>query len=355
MKFCKFLTISVFFLQISSGFSQTESLKNFDALWSIFDQNYASFEEKGIDWNEVKQTYRPKAGKASSDAELFVVFKNMLKPLNDAHVTLKAKNIDSAFSARRESRIGKEINSIPKADRKSAFMKMTEETLVVNGFKNLKELGPEFRGKKLFTYGDNGKIGYVRFMRSFSKLSKMNGPSLNKELDIIFSSFENLDGIILDIRFNIGGDDAFSQTIAGRFVDKKTEGFYKQTRKNKKFGALKTKYIEPGGATPYTKPVVLLTNDRTVSAADVLCIMMTQMPNVTLIGEPSNGSYSDLYDKKLPNGWKITLSNQRYLDVKKNNYEGKGTPVDVEAINTLSDIKTKKDSVVSTALDFFKG
>jgi carboxyl-terminal processing protease len=56
---------------------------------------------------------------------------------------------------------------------------------------------------------------------------------------------------------------------------------------------------------PFAKQVVLITNDRTVSAADVFALMMSELPNVTIIGEPTNGSYSDIYSKKLPNGWRI--------------------------------------------------
>ncbi|MBS9461794.1 S41 family peptidase [Flagellimonas sp. 389] len=354
MKAYYYTPILIIFLNTNLALAQNAPIKNFEALWNLFDQNYASFEEKGIDWDGVRRTYSVKINKNTSDNELFTIFKEMLAPLNDSHVTLKAKSIDSSFKARRPSRITDALSSIPKADRRVKFREMTEETLKVSGFENLNEIGPEFRGERLFTYGNNGKIGYLRFMRSFSKLSKMKGPTLEKELDIIFSSFEGLEGIILDVRFNIGGDDAFSQTVAGRFVSKKTIGFYKQTRKNKEFGVLQTKYIEPAGKNPFTKPVIMLTNDRTVSAADVLCIMMAPMPNVTLIGEPSNGSYSDMYERRLPNRWEISLSNQRYLDIDKNNYEGQGTPVDVEALNTFDDIKSKNDTVLLTGLDFLK-
>jgi len=338
-----------FFTQLT--FCQNNALKNFDALWEIFNENYASFEEKKIDWDVVREKYRPQINNETSDAELFSIFKKILKPLNDGHVSLRAKNIDSAFSASRDSRIISELKSIKKRDRKSQFKKMVAKMLADQEFDELKELGPKFRDERLFAYANNNKVGYLRFMRSFSTLAKMKGASLNKQLDLIFDSFKNVDAIILDIRFNIGGDDAFSQAIAGRFVANKVDGFYKQTRKNKKFGSLKTKYITPTGHKPFLKPVILLTNDITVSAADVLCIMMAPMENVTIIGEPSNGSYSDLYNKTLPNGWKLTLSNQRYFDINMNNYEGVGTPVDITALNTKEDFELLNDSVLTKALE----
>jgi carboxyl-terminal processing protease len=107
-----------------------------------------------------------------------------------------------------------------------------------NGFDPIQQIGVKFRGKKLFSYTANGTIGYLRFFRSFSTLVNMNGFLLNNQLDKIFSEFTNVNSLIIDIRFNMGGTDEFSQKVTGRFVDKKKVGFLKQTRKNGEFGKL---------------------------------------------------------------------------------------------------------------------
>lgn len=332
--------------------SEEEPFKSYDAFCELFESSYASFEEKEVDWKAMCDEYRKKISSKTTDAQLFDIMSEMLKPLHDGHVTLRATNIDKAMSASRPSDIMKKIESIPRKERRPRFRKMTEITLVKNGFSPIKELGPKFRDEQLFSYTKNKNIGYLRFTRSFSKPSLMVGPSLNKQLDKIFGEFEGLDAIILDIRFNIGGDDKFSQNIAGRFTEKERIGFYKQTRKDGNFGELVPKTIRPKGKTPFLKKVILLTNDRSVSAADVLAMMMEQLPNATIIGERSNGSYSDLMNAKLPNGWKVTLSNQRYLTVDKKNYEGLGTPVDIESKNTLSDLENNEDSVLLKTLEF---
>ena len=333
--------------------SQNKPVETFETCWELFDNNYASFEEKGINWDEAYELYRPRVNENTPDEELFVVLTNMLKPLGDAHINLIARNIDTAFSADRHSRIIEVIR--PLEGRKRPYIEaMMNETLYRNGFDEIKKLGPVFRGDTLFSYTKSGDIGYVRFFRSFSKLSKMVGSSLDDQLDQIFQSFGDVESIIIDVRFNMGGDDAFSQKIAGRFVSEKTVGFRKQTRKNQKFGELKDKYIRPEGDKPSTGKVVLLTNDQTFSAADVLALMMASLPNATLIGEPSNGSYSDLWGKKLPNGWKVTLSNQRYYSVAMKNYEGKGTPVDIEVRNMRRDFDEKSDSVLLEAISFLR-
>lgn len=334
------------------GFGQiNQPIKNFEAFWNLFNDSYASFEEKDIDWSQIRNEFSPKVTATTTDLELFQIFTEMVKPLNDAHIVLNAKSLDTAFSATRKSRIREELSPIPNKDLGTEFRSMTEQTLYRNGFDSIKQIGPEFRDKKLFTYTTNGIIGYLRFFRSFSTFLKMDGFGLNNQLDQIFGEFSDAESLIIDIRFNMGGTDEFSQKIAGRFVNKKVVGFLKQTRKDGEFGELKEKYIKPAGKKPFKHPIILITNDRTVSAADVFALMMAELPNVTILGEPSNGSYSDIYSKKLPNGWRINLSNQRYFSLGMNNYEGVGTPVDIESKNMVKDVVDKKDSVLSKAID----
>ena len=354
---CLLITANIFSITCTAQKSKYDSttnepLENIDALCKLFEENYASFKEKNIDWQSICQKSRKRVSSNTSDDELFEIMTEMLKPLNDGHVTLKAKEINASFSASRESRIMTELKTIPKAERKELFKKSIDKTLEQNGFEPITEIGPKFRGEKLFGYTRNQTIGYLRFYRSFSKLLVMNGPSLNNQLDKIFNDFNGLDAVIVDIRFNIGGDDEFSKKVAGRFLNKPIVGFYKQTRKNGEFGKLNTIMLKPNGKEAFTDKVVLLTNDKTVSAADVLALMMSQLSNVTIMGEPSNGSYSDLYQKKLPNGWMVSLSNQRYLSADKVNYEGLGTPVDIVAKNTIQDIEKSNDSVLLSALAY---
>jgi len=330
--------------------AQSKVQETFDHFCELFEQNYASFEEKGIDWTKQCNEAKKELTEDSSEDDLFTLITGLLKPLNDAHVTLRAKSLEAGFSASRPSRIIEEIKSIPGPERRPRFKAMTEKTLAAHGFGPIKEIGPKHKGEKLFSYCKNENIGYLRFTRSFS-----NGGGLGKQLDEIFESFNRLDAVIIDIRFNIGGNDSFSQRIAGYLVNEPTIGFHKQTRVKGEFQALSTRMIQPSKRHHFDGKVVLLTNDKTVSAADVMALMLSEMPQATLIGEPSNGSYSDLQDARLPNGWKITLSNQRYLPaITKKNYEGFGTPVDIEAKNRLSDIEQEKDSVLLKALEILK-
>lgn len=346
------LIFAIILCNCSTLDNANDPVKNFEAYGAIFERNYPSFEEKGINWQSTLDKYQAEISSSTTDLELFYILTEMIQPLNDGHVTLKARNIDTSFSAGRESRIMNELRHITGGKRK--FRRMTDRTLYLNGFEPLTQIGPRFEGEKLFSYTRDSRIGYLRFFRCFSTPLLVNGSSLQKQLEPIFESFKDLDAIILEIRFNIGGSDKFSQSIAGRFIDKKRVGYLRQTRTNGKFGELKANYIRPKGQNRFLKRVFLLTNDKSASAADVLALIVSQLPNATLIGENSNGSYSDLYSKKLPNSWKVTLSNQRYFSSDMVNYEGKGTPVDIEVKNTISQIENKEDSVLIVALKLLR-
>jgi C-terminal processing protease CtpA/Prc len=131
-------------------------------------------------------------------------------------------------------------------------------------------------------------------------------------------------------------------------------GMYKQTRIRgggyEQFGKLETWMLEPKGAKPFLKPVIVLTNDKTVSAGDVFAMLMKELPQVKIIGTNTRGIYSDMYGFTLPNGWLISLSNQRYYNNKMVCYEGSGTPVDFSAINTRNDLSEMTDPVLAAAL-----
>src|SRR5690554_1221251 len=66
----------------------SDPLENFDYLWNEIDQKYSYFELKNIDWNAMKNTYRPMLSENSSEIELFEVLAKMLNELKDDHTNL---------------------------------------------------------------------------------------------------------------------------------------------------------------------------------------------------------------------------------------------------------------------------
>lgn len=278
----------------------------------------------------------------------------MVAPLYDDHVNIIIPG-KKQFTAEKPSAFLKEF---PEKASKDSLWNAVNATLYKNGFKPLQSIGPAYRGKKLFNYTKSNEFGYVRMERCFVSDAtyddaKADSALAGKLFDSVLQQLRNSKAVILDIRTNIGGNDEFAYAIAGRFATKKTVGHSKQTRisSTNKFTALERWYITPRTSKPYTKPLILLTNDQTASAGDVLAMIMKALPQTTIVGENTLGIYSDMYGFELPNKWLVSLSNQKYFSSRMICYEGKGTPVDIQVRNTRQDIITMKDPVLVTAIN----
>ena len=95
---------------------------------------------------------------------------------------------------------------------------------------------------------------------------------------------------------------------------------------------------------------MLLTNDGTFSAGEVLSLVMATLPNVLVVGEHTAGCFSDQLGGKLSNGWTYTMSHQRYHNAAGQCYEKVGVQPDVAVVNSAGDLESGEDPVVIEAL-----
>ncbi len=330
---------------------------NFEVLWHTFEDNYAFFKLRNIDWEKTYSQYRPLINVKTTDDSLYSLLSAMLTPLHDDHINVTTSD-GKHFNAGKQSQFR---NEFPNDSLMNLFWQMVDLNLTNYGFGTMQTIGPAFRNTPLFTYAASKDYGYLRFNRCFIDLemdSVLGAEMAGKILDSVLIQFKNLKGLIIDVRVNMGGDDEFAFEVAGRFATKKIIGMYKTTRITgagyEDFGKLQTWFIEPKGKHIFPKPVILLTSDRTVSAGDVFAMIMKELPQVKIIGTNACGVYSDVYNFTLPNKWAITLSNQRYFNNKMICYEGKGTPVNVEVKNTRADLKNMTDPVLKATVSQLK-
>ena len=314
---------------------------NFEELWQTFHKRYAFFELRGVDWKKQYETFRPKVTKTTTDKELFAIICEMLAPLKDGHVNLKARGGHKGkYNPEEEPQFYREFSSEQLVQE---LFQLTNKNLRGNGFDKVED------DTKLFRHAKSDKLGYLRILE-FEGLSKQKA---NDALDRIFAGFAGRDGLIIDIRDNPGGTDAMVYLIAGRFADKTRIGHHRRTKKgpgSDDFSPVKTKNLEPLGKTQFTKPVVLLTNDASFSAADVFAMVMKELPHVRIIGDHTNGIFSNMFEAKLPNGWRYTFSYQRYYSPKMVCFEAKGIPAHEEVLNTKADFRKGIDPVLQAAL-----
>ncbi|WP_334150829.1 S41 family peptidase [Hyphomicrobium sp.] len=323
--------------------------KNFEALWETFYNRYPFFVLRNVDWKKQYDIYRPKVARETSDHELFDIFCQMLDPLNDGHIELKAKLDGDGktrfFTPEKPPRFYQEFS-----DRQiKKLFKTTEKTLVANGFDR-----PTETEAWMLRYCRSETVGYMRIL----ELEDIRKRKLLEALDRIGRDFVTLDGFIIDIRDCPGGDDSTALTIINRFCDQKRVAFHRRTKigpEDDDFSPLKTWHIEPEGEAQFTRPIVLLTCDSVFSGGEAFALAIKELPYVAILGDHTNGIFSYTLDKKLPNGWKYCLSYQKYFSADMVCYEGKGVPVDIELLNTKADIETGVDPLVTRALEVLTG
>ena len=321
---------------------------NFEKLWETFQNRYPFFDLRNVDWQKQYDTYRPKVTTLTTDDELFDIFCEMLDPLDDGHVDLIGRTgpgcMKRSFNPEPEPRFRQEFS---KREIRHLF-KTTEKTLLSKGFGQL-----EKTSAWMLHYCRSRTVGYVRILE-FEGVKKRK---LTEALDRIANDFNRLEGLIIDIRENPGGDDSTVVKIVNRFCDRKQIAFHRKTKfgpGDADFTPIKSWQIEPQGPAQFTGPIVLLSCDSVFSGGEVFALAMKQLPHVTIIGDDTNGIFSYQLEKKLPNGWRYRLSYQMYFSADMVCYEGRGVPVDISLLNKKSDIENGVDPLITRALEVIK-
>ena len=313
-------------------------LVNFDALWHTFNENYASFELRGVDWQKSKEKFRAKLTPESTDLELYKVLTEMLSELNDGHVSLDIPDSlendideeeDDAVDELRELTINT-INKRYLDDFKTYNKGIINWGIIdknigyiqINDFEDLANynIDQNLQEEEFWdTYWE-----YAEKSENYSQ-DAING--IKTILLAIFNDIENTRSCIIDVRFNGGGFDQAGLEVLSYFTDAKTIAFSKKARFKDGFTKPQSIYIETN-IQYYDKPIYVLTSYQTASASETFILATRNLINVKTIGSNTEGILSDILSKRLPNGWEYGLSNEVYESADGINYEKDGIPTD---------------------------
>ncbi|MAJ31276.1 MAG: hypothetical protein CMC18_01290 [Flavobacteriaceae bacterium] len=338
MKHLILIFVCLIIFNISAQEKKDNPIINFEKLWSEFNDRYANFELKTVNWDNNYKEYRPQINKNTSSKELFDVSCKMLQELKDGHVNIIINK--NNITEENWCGSGKKFHILEEFSEFDSLKVVVKKTL------KKKKFSPLINQGKIIQYSVSEKYGYLRIdgMEGFKigELSKVMKSAIN--------IFENKKGVIIDVRFNGGGEDKVSYQIAGRFTDKKRLGHYKRTRikGTKAYTELDSWYLKPKGSKQFTKPIIVLTSDWSASATEIFVMAMKELPYVTIVGDNTEGIFSDMYFFKLPNKWRVSLSHQQYFSTDMKNYEGIGIPPDYKVLNYKKD---KSDLVLAKAIE----
>lgn len=308
---------------------------NFQIFWTDFDQHYGLFGVRGWNWDSIYQVYKPLVTDATPDSTLWRYFSEMIDYLDDSHTLIYDPKNDEFFVSGDER--------AAQAEKEFSLDLVTTE--FVDDFQFMK-------GADEFGYGimRGRNIGYI-YIGDMDE----GDPS---DIDIIVEALSETDAIIFDIRFNGGGTDGFSARLAGAFADKEELIYTVQTKSGpgpNEFDEIREYYTEPIGDVQYLKPVILLTDAYTVSAAEIFLFHMNAFDQVTQVGDTTAGDFSDgSILRFLPNGWIYRYSIQKFLLPDGSSLDGLGHVPDIYVQNSEQDILEGNDFVIVEALNFLR-
>ncbi len=313
--------------------------KVFEIVWRTFDERYALFEVKSIDWGNLGDEYRSQVTAKTSEEELFDIITGMLSHLNDNHVTLSAETLGRDFCA---GFLGSYFNEVGF----SAAMEILQQRPMPDTYF---QTTPREVGDSGFLYGLVGDgIGYFHF-GGFEDVNKSAAA-----VDEILEVFGDARAMIVDVRHNSGGDDRVGKAIADRFADMKRPYMVTRDRNGPNhddFAEPKYWHVEPAERT-FTGPVVLLTSRLSISAAENFALAMKVLPHVTIVGDTTSGCFADNEWHDLPNGWRFSLSKNLFVDSDGRCWEGVGVPPDIKVEGNGAE--GEADPVVDFALHFLR-
>lgn len=341
-------------------------LENFDILAETFNQHYAFFDRRNINWQKLIATYRNKISTQTTSEELFQILKELLSQLKDNHVALAQsldKDGESYFGFILEPTFNNQLEN-----ERLSFIKNQKEDIDISDYIDLtvnmavKSIEDNYlfeqhkHPSNKLIWGRtkaNPEVGYLNIL----SMQDLPSEELQASLDHIIQYFNKntIKSLIIDIRFNQGGDDAMSLAIAERFTHSKQLAFTTQTYYNAGSITEKTPtYLNPENKELIWKDniqIYLLTSPITASAAEAFVLAISALPNVTRIGDSTMGILSDQFARKLPNGWWFMLSNEIRLDHQGQLFEATGIPPHIKTnFPFISISNLKQDPAINTIL-----
>ncbi len=322
---------------------------NFEILWREFNNFYALFETKDVDWDEIYRLLRPNITPQTTQQELFAVCALMLEYLNDRHVGLVAP-----FGGFVSGRGDESLTFDP-----SLVGRDTTITFVFGGgrdepfdFGRVRNYTENIRNQGSLRYGIIlNHIGYL-FIPGFSGSVK----DWEGDIETVLGQLRHTSGIIIDLRENSGGIGSIAKAIMARFIETALVYGYEEFRNGPKgsdFTSPRELRIEPAGTYQYVKPIVLLIGKNTASAAERIVLALEHFSYVTVIGSPTAGALGATKRGQLPNGWTYQLTISKVVSVDMISYEGTGIPPNV-VVNS-SDSSDVGDPVLEKGIEVLTG
>jgi len=327
-----------------------DPLVNLWYFWHMHFERYPYFEQRQIDWVKAKDMINSLSHSDINEDQLFENLKMLVDFfVDDGHIWIaRMKNEEIDF-----------YTPLHKNPVESIKPKKDLMFLIGEKYLDQHQYHTTANGKIIYKYLADS-IGYI-FIASFYEMSDKSEKveqknDLMSDLDSLYSYFKDAKALIVDVRYNGGGNDWAALTCSGLFLPESESVLSKRSRiqGTNEYGLPQISRTSVLENNLSGIPTFVLSGKFSVSATETFLIALKKSPDIVAIGEASRGMLSDSYVFELPNGWFFGVYSDRVYSYDGNIYEGRGVPVDREIIMQRSDYDKGIDTVLEAAILYFK-
>lgn len=384
----------------------------FDDAWETINERYYDPSFHGIDWRARREEFRPLAAEARTQSEFYAVLRRMVGLLRDAHTRVYAPYekfdwqhphaisvgvsvrevegrpvIVSVEDGSEAERAGLRSGDIITSVDGEAALAVFERRLEVQASSStvaaarLWAMATLFDGERdtRVTIGWRGADEKERFAtlrrRWSDRTALLRAERVRGQIGIVaFDAFtptvavdfmralrgklRGARGLVVDLRNNGGGEAEAMTEIAsaflptgsslGRFMDRTGRtAFAPQTRSAMLFAAEAVALLHV--------PVVILTSEKTSSAAEIFVATVKEQGRATVIGGPTCGCVLAIRRRHaLPDGGALDISEMDYRTATGARLEGTGIRPDEHIALDLSDLRARRDRAMERAVERLK-
>lgn len=212
------------------------------------------------------------------------------------------------------------------------------------------------KGEPLYFKLLPGNIGYLK-INNF-----LDNEQFRPKFDSIYEQVLDTDGLVIDVRNNFGGSTQITYYVLQRFTDSSFKTVTWKSPMNigahRAWGRNEPWYVERGydieplkGVNIYTRPVNLLVDESTFSAAEDFTMGFMTIDRGKVIGRKTAGSTGSAIMIKMPQNSLAFVCTKRDYFPDGRKFVGFGISPDIEVKATIQDVVNSRDAVLETALN----
>jgi carboxyl-terminal processing protease len=370
-----------------------KQVKLFDQVWKLIHDDYYDAKFNGVDWDRVRTRYKAEAERASNDREIYPVLGRMVDELKDAHTHVMPPEEVREDRTRNRTAFGFSLRLVDglyivsQVEPRSAMgvaglmkgwvlTKVDEQAAPIN---NSRDLANWYAKAAIhekcashtavrFEFIDaadkvhpvaaactvvntpprqestrlGGGVLYVRFDR----FQASTGDWFTHVLD----SNRDAAGLIVDLRLNPGGLKTQLLKCLDALYSKPISAGVDVSRK----GKLHNWKVHGRGPHAFTKPVVVLIDDVSMSSSEIFAAAIEETGRGRVIGRKSPGKVLLSYEIPLAGGGRLQLAIRDYHTERGRRLEGAGVAPDETLPLRAADLRKGVDRDVERALAIIK-